>query len=112
MRKWKAWESNVIPNMKPGILENHPYREVFEENDVFVKPRIRKTITADAGGAEKDASWTLQEKGKKYLEGTVKGNSSEKRFKDGMVTTTVNTTALRTEMPSVNLKAWAEPWRN
>ncbi len=28
---------NVIPNMKPGILPNHPYKERFEKNDVFVK---------------------------------------------------------------------------
>lgn len=28
---------NVIPNMKPGILKNHPYRDVFEENNAFVK---------------------------------------------------------------------------
>lgn len=28
---------NVIPNMKPGILKNHPYMDVFKKNDVFVK---------------------------------------------------------------------------
>ena len=28
---------NVIPNMKPGILKNHPYRKVFEQYDAFVK---------------------------------------------------------------------------
>lgn len=28
---------NVIPNMKPGILANHPYRDVFEKNGAFVK---------------------------------------------------------------------------
>lgn len=28
---------NVIPNMKPGILQNHPYMDVFKKNDVFVK---------------------------------------------------------------------------
>lgn len=28
---------NVIPNMKPGILKDHPYMDVFKENDVFVK---------------------------------------------------------------------------
>lgn len=28
---------NVIPNMKPGILKNHPYREMFEKNDIFIK---------------------------------------------------------------------------
>ena len=28
---------NVIPNLKPGILKRHPYRELFEKNDVFIK---------------------------------------------------------------------------
>lgn len=28
---------NVIPNLKPGILKRHPYKDVFEENDVFIK---------------------------------------------------------------------------
>lgn len=28
---------NVIPNLKPGILKNHPYMELFEKNDVFIK---------------------------------------------------------------------------
>lgn len=30
---------NVIVNLKPGILEKHPFREEFEANDVFVKDR-------------------------------------------------------------------------
>ena len=28
---------NVIPNLKPGILKNHPYMPLFEKNDVFIK---------------------------------------------------------------------------
>ena len=28
---------NVIPNLKPGILKNHPYRTLFEANKVFIK---------------------------------------------------------------------------
>ena len=28
---------NVIPNLKPGILKNHPYMNLFEENGVFIK---------------------------------------------------------------------------
>lgn len=28
---------NVIVNLKPGILANHPMKEIFEKNDVFVK---------------------------------------------------------------------------
>lgn len=36
-QKMESMGINVIPNMKPGILPNHPYREVFEKNDVFVK---------------------------------------------------------------------------
>lgn len=28
---------NVIPNLKPGVLANHPYREYYEKNDAFVK---------------------------------------------------------------------------
>lgn len=34
---------NVIPNTKPGILENHPYRHVFEENNAFIKEADGKT---------------------------------------------------------------------
>lgn len=28
---------NVIPNLKPGILKHHPYIDLFEKNDVFIK---------------------------------------------------------------------------
>lgn len=35
--KMKSMGINVIPNMKPGILQNHPYMDVFKKNDVFVK---------------------------------------------------------------------------
>ena len=28
---------NVIPNLKPGILKHHPYSDLFEKNDVFIK---------------------------------------------------------------------------
>ena len=28
---------NVIPNLKPGILKCHPYIDLFEKNDVFIK---------------------------------------------------------------------------
>lgn len=28
---------NVIPNLKPGILKNHPYMPLFERNGVFIK---------------------------------------------------------------------------
>lgn len=28
---------NVIPNLKPGILKHHPYMDLFEKNDVFIK---------------------------------------------------------------------------
>lgn len=34
---------NVIPNLKPGILKRHPYRELFEKNDVFIKTPDGKT---------------------------------------------------------------------
>ena len=86
-----------ISNMKPGILENHPYREVFEENDVFVKtPDKKDDYRGRLWGGEGRLRGLYRRKGKKYLEGTVKGNSSEKRFKrDGVEPTTVNTTALR-----------------
>ena len=40
---------NVIPNLKPGILRNHPYRSYFEENDVFIK-------TPD-GSSDYEGSW-------------------------------------------------------
>ena len=35
--RMNAMGINVIPNLKPGILKNHPYRELFEKNDVFIK---------------------------------------------------------------------------
>jgi alpha-glucosidase len=35
--KMSSMGINVIPNMKPGILKNHPYMELFKKNDVFVK---------------------------------------------------------------------------
>lgn len=35
--KMRAMGISVIPNMKPGILANHPYMKTFQENDVFVK---------------------------------------------------------------------------
>lgn len=35
--KMNARGINVIPNLKPGILKNHPYIELFEKNDVFIK---------------------------------------------------------------------------
>lgn len=28
---------NVIPNLKPGILPNHPYKDEFEKSDAFIK---------------------------------------------------------------------------
>lgn len=35
--KMNAMGINVIPNLKPGILKNHPYMPLFEKNDVFIK---------------------------------------------------------------------------
>lgn len=35
--KMSAMGINVIPNMKPGILPNHPYMKEFVEADAFVK---------------------------------------------------------------------------
>ncbi len=35
--RMNAMGINVIPNLKPGILKNHPYRDLFEKNDVFIK---------------------------------------------------------------------------
>ncbi len=35
--KMNARGINVIPNLKPGILKNHPYMERFEKNQVFIK---------------------------------------------------------------------------
>lgn len=36
-REMHARGINVIPNLKPGILKRHPYKELFEERDVFIK---------------------------------------------------------------------------
>lgn len=35
--RMNAMGINVIPNLKPGILKKHPYRDLFEKNDVFIK---------------------------------------------------------------------------
>ena len=35
--KMNARGINVIPNLKPGILKNHPYMERFEKNQVFIR---------------------------------------------------------------------------
>ena len=35
---------NVIPNLKPGILKRHPYIDLFEKNDVFIKTPDGKFI--------------------------------------------------------------------
>jgi alpha-glucosidase len=35
--KMNKMKINVIPNLKPGILPNHPYMKFFKENDAFVK---------------------------------------------------------------------------
>ena len=29
--------THLIPNLKPGILKHHPYIDLFEKNDVFIK---------------------------------------------------------------------------
>ncbi len=36
-RQMNARGINVIPNLKPGILNHHPYISLFEEKDVFIK---------------------------------------------------------------------------
>lgn len=36
-QKMEEMGINVIPNMKPGILQKHPYMDTFVKNDVFVK---------------------------------------------------------------------------
>jgi len=33
---------NVIPNLKPGILKNHPYIKFFESEDAFIKTSDKK----------------------------------------------------------------------
>ena len=35
--KMESMGIDVIPNMKPGILAGHPYRDEFEKNDAFIK---------------------------------------------------------------------------
>ncbi len=37
LSKMNGMGINVIPNLKPGILKNHPYLADFEKNDVFIK---------------------------------------------------------------------------
>ena len=40
-REMHARGINVIPNLKPGILKRHPYMDLFEEQGVFIRTRIR-----------------------------------------------------------------------
>lgn len=35
--KMNAMGINVIPNLKPGVLKNHPYAGYYKEKDVFIK---------------------------------------------------------------------------
>lgn len=35
--KMNAMGINVIPNLKPGVLKNHPYADYYKEKDVFIK---------------------------------------------------------------------------
>ncbi len=35
--KMNAMGINVIPNLKPGVLRNHPYAHYYEERDAFIK---------------------------------------------------------------------------
>ncbi|MGN0353467.1 MAG: TIM-barrel domain-containing protein [Muricoprocola sp.] len=35
--KMKGMGINVIPNLKPGVLPNHPYVKEYEKNDAFIK---------------------------------------------------------------------------
>lgn len=35
--KMNSMGINVIPNLKPGVLENHPYRKLYEDAGAFVK---------------------------------------------------------------------------
>jgi alpha-glucosidase len=37
IKKMAGMGINVIPNLKPGILKNHPCRDIFEKNNVFIK---------------------------------------------------------------------------
>jgi len=37
MQKMNDRGINVIPNLKPGILADHPYMEKFDDNQVFIK---------------------------------------------------------------------------
>lgn len=45
---------NVIPNLKPGVLMNHPYKDYYLERDVFVKnPQPENQVGLGAGVAIK-----------------------------------------------------------
>ncbi len=35
--RMNAMGINVIPNLKPGVLKNHPYARYYEERDAFIK---------------------------------------------------------------------------
>ncbi len=36
-QKMESMGINVIPNLKPGVLPNHPYVKEYEKNDAFIK---------------------------------------------------------------------------
>lgn len=37
IKKMDTMGINLVPNIKPGVLKNHPYASQYEENDAFIK---------------------------------------------------------------------------
>ena len=59
-KKMNEMGINVVPNIKPGILKNHPYMKEFKKNDAFVKTpdKQRDYIGRWWGGAGKFIDFT------------------------------------------------------
>ena len=97
---------NVIPNLKPGILKNHPYMPLFEKNGVFVK-------TPDGSGDYYGRWWGGEGR---FFDFTGKaGRDTWKQLlEDNLLKLGAKTvwrwTAWRTGTPSAILRARRGPW--
>ena len=80
--KMEGMGINVIPNLKPGILENHPYREFFEKQDAFVKtPDQKEAYVGRWWGGEGCFIDFTKEEGRNAWKELLKKNLLEKGTK-------------------------------
>lgn len=103
---------NVIPNLKPGILKHHPYIDLFEKNDVFIKtPDGKAPYYGRWWGGEGRFFDFTGPNGRNTWKQLLKRTSS-KRAPRPSGTTTARWTAWRTATPSATLRAKRAPWQS